>query len=257
MFNKAAPRRAFEDVVAQIHDAIVQGRLKPGDRLPPQRELKELFQVSRATVLEALRVLEKVGLIVIRPGTTGGAFVSHATSDNVADSLLLLLSLEAVSLEELAEFRERVEGGTAYWAAERATDAELEDLKGRLRKLHAMARERAPWADFLAEDFKLHQAVAEYSDNLPSVATMKAITRAMKEAYTYISHGLYDKVLEDIGGIVEAIVERNPQLAEERMKAHIAYFNEDMMGNWQATRRPRNAQHAANSIAEHAQAVPS
>lgn len=234
MFVKAAPRRAFEDVVEQVRQAIVEGRLRPGDRLPPQRELKEMFQVSRATVMEALRVLEKAGLVAMRPGTAGGAFVSHATSDNVADSLLLLLSLEAVSLQELAEFRERVEGGTAYWAAERAVEAEIADLQERFRKLRIMAGERAPWADFLAEDFKLHQAVAEYSDNLPSVATMKAITRAMKEAYTYISHGLYDKVLEDIGGIVEAIARRDPRLAEQRMKAHIAYFNEDMMANRQA-----------------------
>ena len=58
MFCKASTRRAFEDVVEQIREAIVEGRLKPGDRLPPQRELKDLFQVSRATVMEAMRVLE-------------------------------------------------------------------------------------------------------------------------------------------------------------------------------------------------------
>ncbi len=234
MFNRAETRRAFEDVVEQIRDAIIEGRLKPGDRLPPQRELKDLFQVSRATVMEALRVLEQAGLITIRPGTTGGAFVSHATTDTLADSLLLLLHLNAVSLEELGEFRERVEGGTAYWAAQRADEGQLQDLRNRLALLNEMARARASWAAFLAEDFKLHRAVTEYSKNRPSIATMKAITRAMNEAYTYISHGLYDKVLSDMGGIVEAICQRQPELAEKRMKAHIAYFYEDMMANRQA-----------------------
>lgn len=231
MFYKAATRRAFEDVVEQIREAIVAGRLKPGDRLPPQRELKELFQVSRATIMEALRVLEKADLITIRPGATGGAFVSHATTDTLADSFLLLLDLAEVSIEELGEFRERVEAGTAYWAASRATDDQLRDLQARYQLLCDLAASKAPWPTFLAEDFNLHHAVAEYSRNRPSVAAMKAITLAMKEAYTYISHGLYDKVLADVGGLVEAICERNPELAEQRMKSHVAYFYEDMMAN--------------------------
>lgn len=234
MFNKASTRRAFEDVVEQIREAIVAGRLMPGDRLPPQREMKEMFQVSRATIMEALRVLEKADLITIRPGTTGGAFISHATTDTVAESILLLLSLEGVSIEELGEFRERVEGGTAYWAAQRAEAAELDDLRSRMARLRQMASVSTPWANFLAEDFALHHAIAEYSRNRPSVATMKAITRAMQHAYSYISHGLYDRVLLDTGGIVEAICSGEAELAEERMKSHIRFFYEDMMANWRS-----------------------
>lgn len=234
MFNKASTRRAFEDVFHQVREAIVDGRLKPGDRLPPQRELKELFQVSRATVMEALRVLEQAGLITIRPGTTGGAFISHATSGTVADSLLLLLDLNEVSLEELAEFRERVEGGTAYWAASRADDAAVATLEDHLRKLRALADVGTPWSFFLAEEMKIHWAVAEYSGNRPSVVTMQAITRAMQEAYTFISPGLYEKVISDFQAILEAIRLHDPALAEERMKAHIAFFNQDMMANRKA-----------------------
>lgn len=234
MFAKASTKRAFEDLVEQVTQAIVQGRLKLGDRLPPQRELKEIFQVSRATVIEALRVLESTGLISIKTGTSGGAFVTRASSDTLADSLLLLLNLEAVSLEELGEFRERVEGGTAYWAALRASDEQIRDLDEQYDCLCAMATARTPWAVFLAQDFTIHQILADYSRNLPAVATMRAITRAMQDAYTYISHGLYDKVISDIGGIVEAVSNRRPDLAEERMKQHIAYFNKDMMANRQA-----------------------
>ncbi len=243
MFAKASTRRAFEDVFHQIREAIVDGRLKPGDRLPPQRELKELFQVSRATVMEALRVLEQADLITIRPGTTGGAFVSHATSGTVADSLLLLLHLNGVSLEELAEFRERLEGGTAYWAASRADEAAVAALEGHLQTLRSLADVGTPWGSFLAEEMKMHWAIAEYSRNRPSVATMQAITRAMKEAYTYISPGLYNKVISDMEDILDAIRLRNPALAEERMKAHIAFFNQDMMANRKALtsqrRKPR------------------
>lgn len=240
MFNKASTRRAFEDVVEQIREAIVSGRLMPGDRLPPQREMKEMFQVSRATIMEALRVLEKADLITIRPGTTGGTFVSHATTDTLAESILLLLSLEGVSMEELGEFRERVEGGTAYWAAERATEVELEDLRARMERLKSMASVGTPWSDFLAEDFALHHAISEYSRNRPSVATMKAITRAMRHAYTYISDGLYDRVIADVSGIVGAICDRQADLAEQKMKAHIRFFYEDMMTNWRSRSEAKN-----------------
>ncbi|MHB8991455.1 MAG: FadR/GntR family transcriptional regulator [Chloroflexota bacterium] len=231
MFRKASPKRAFEDVALQIREAIVQGRLQPGDRLPSQRELKELFQVSRSAIMEALRVLEKADLITIRAGATGGAFVSHATSDTVAEALLLLLSLEGVSLAELAEFRERLEGGTAYWAALRADEKKLELLERRLSRLEELAAARTPWGAFLAEEMRFHWDVAEGSANRPSVATMKAITRAMEEAYRFISPGLYQKVLSDIRGIFEAIRNRQPEVAEQRMKSHIAYFNDNMMAN--------------------------
>lgn len=231
MFTKASTTRAFEDVVRQIRGAIVRGELQPGDRLPSQREMKEMFQVSRAAILEALRVLEEADLIVIRAGATGGAFVSHATSDTVAESIRLLLSLEGVTLKELAEFRERLEGGTAYWAAERADDATLLQFEGRLAKLKELAAARTPWATFLAEEMAFHWAIAEASGNRPSLSTMKAITRAMKDAYAYISPGLYEKILSDIGGIFEAIRAHQPEVAEERMKTHIAFFNDDMMSN--------------------------
>lgn len=231
MFRKASPRRAYEDVAHQIRDAIVQGRLQPGDRLPSQRDLKEMFQVSRSTVLEALRMLEEADLITVRAGASGGAFVSHATADTVADSLLLLLSLERVSLPELAEFRERLEGGTAYWSALRASEKDLKTLEQHVSNLRRLAAAKMPWPAFLAEERKFHWAVAEFSGNRPSFATMKAITRAMEEAYSYISPGLYDKVISDISDIYEAIRTRQPELAEERMKRHIAFFNNDMMAN--------------------------
>ncbi len=244
MFSKASPKRAYEDVVRQIREAIVEGRLQPGDRLPPQRELKGLFQVSRAAIMEALRVLEKADLITIRSGATGGAFVSHATSDTVAESLMLLLSLEGVSLAELAEFRERLEGGTAYWAALRADEEKLQLLERRLRRLAELAEAATPWSIFLAEEMEFHWAVAECSGNRPSVATMKAITRAMREAYGFISPGLYQKVLSDMDGIFEAIRTRQPEVAEQRMKSHIAYFNDDMMANRSRSRQPQLTRYA-------------
>ena len=90
MFRTARQNRVYQDIVEQIQDAILNGQLKVGDMLPPERELKEVFQTSRGTLREALRVLEERGLIEIKLGTGGGAVVKAVSSDRVAESLDLL-----------------------------------------------------------------------------------------------------------------------------------------------------------------------
>ena len=110
MFQKAKQNRIFQNVVAQIQEAILSGDLKTGDTLPPERALREMFQVSRGTLREALRVLEQRGLIEIKLGMSGGAVVKALTTREVSRSLDLLIRYQRVSLRDLAEFREGVEG---------------------------------------------------------------------------------------------------------------------------------------------------
>ena len=80
LFRAAKQNRIFQDVVEQIQEAIIEGHLKVGDRLPPERELKEMLQTSRSTLREALRVLEQKGLIEIKLGMGGGAVVKAAAA---------------------------------------------------------------------------------------------------------------------------------------------------------------------------------
>ena len=110
MFQKARQNRIFQDVVEQIQEAILQGTLNPGDKLPPERELKEMFGASRGTLREALRILEQKGLITIKIGVAGGAVVNALSTDQVSESLDLLIRYQKASLKDLAEFREGVEG---------------------------------------------------------------------------------------------------------------------------------------------------
>ena len=105
MFRQARQSRIFEDVIDQIQEAILTGELSVGDKLPAERNLKEMFRTSRGTLREALRVLEQKGLITIKTGTNGGAIVKCPTTDQITESLTLLLRYEKVSLRDLAEFR--------------------------------------------------------------------------------------------------------------------------------------------------------
>ena len=128
LFIKARQSRIFQDVVEQIQAAILGGGIAPGDKLPPERELVDVFGTSRPTVREALRVLEQKGLIEIRLGVRGGAYVRTPNSELMAENLAMLIRTESVSLAHLAEFRQGIEGLVAGLAALRATANDIEIL---------------------------------------------------------------------------------------------------------------------------------
>jgi GntR family transcriptional repressor for pyruvate dehydrogenase complex len=166
MFRKTKQNRVFQDVVDQIQDAILQGTLNPGDKLPPERELTEMFGASRGTLREALRILEQKGLVTIKTGVAGGAVVNALSTDQMSESLDLLIRYQKVSLKDLAEFREGVEGLVAGLAAERA---EGEDI-ARLEELLAEAkihREQgiSRWDEFIEADNRIHLTLAHIAGN--------------------------------------------------------------------------------------------
>jgi DNA-binding FadR family transcriptional regulator len=94
MFQKTKHNRMYENVVEQVKNAILDGKLKPGDKLPTEKELKDLFDVSRGTLREALRVLEQRGLITIKTGANGGVFVKSPTAQEASRSLDLLFQYQ-------------------------------------------------------------------------------------------------------------------------------------------------------------------
>jgi DNA-binding FadR family transcriptional regulator len=125
MFQTAKQTKIFQDVVEQIQEAILDGRLKAGDTLPAERELKQMFNISRGTLREALRVLEQKGLIQIKLGVGGGSVVKAVDTDQISESLGLLIRSQKVSLNHLAEFREDVEGIVAANAARTSMTPEI------------------------------------------------------------------------------------------------------------------------------------
>src|SRR5207244_1653659 len=128
VFTPVHQARASGEIVSQIERAIFAGELHAGDRLQSERELAEQFGVSRITVRDALRVLEARGLIRVKVGATGGAFVAEANVDRVAESISTMIQLKRMTLSELAEARTVVEAATAELAAQRADAAALSRL---------------------------------------------------------------------------------------------------------------------------------
>jgi DNA-binding FadR family transcriptional regulator len=133
MFQTAKPTKVFQEVVSQIEEAILNGRIETGQTLPAERELKAMFQISRGTLREALRVLEQKGLIEIRLGVGGGSVVRSVDAGRVSESLGLLIRSQKVSLGHLTEFRAGIESSIAAQAAEQRSAADVRQLKDLLK----------------------------------------------------------------------------------------------------------------------------
>src|SRR4051795_5847796 len=129
LFAPITVARASSAITDQIRAAIVGGRLQEGARLAPERELAEQFGVSRVTVRDALRSLEAMGLIEVRVGARGGAFVTVPTGSVVGQTMSDMMIMKAITPEDVVEARLVVELGTVTLACARATDDDLAELK--------------------------------------------------------------------------------------------------------------------------------
>ena len=128
LFSPVSTGRISEIIVEQIRELIRKGSLIPGARLPAERELCERFGVSRVTVREALRVLEATGLIDIRIGARGGAFVTAPSAARVGEGITDLMTMSSLSAVEVTEARRILELGVIPLVCERADQADLDAL---------------------------------------------------------------------------------------------------------------------------------
>jgi GntR family transcriptional repressor for pyruvate dehydrogenase complex len=162
MFKAVSLNRVSQVIVDQIRLLLREGRLKPGDRLPSERDLCERFGVSRVTVREALRVLEANGLVDIRVGARGGAFVTSPTSQQIGAGLADLLNLSPLTAADVTEARQVFELGIIPLLVERATDEDIAALR-EMVAVHKAALERGEYDMSMSADF--HARVAACTHN--------------------------------------------------------------------------------------------
>jgi GntR family transcriptional repressor for pyruvate dehydrogenase complex len=232
LFSKAKQNRIFQDVVDQIQEAILTGRLKAGDKLPSERELGETFATSRGTLREALRVLEEKGLIEIRLGTSGGAFVKKASSRQMSASLALLIRSDLVCLEHLAEFREGVEGTVTALAAERADDDDITLLK----ELLAEAKQHyekgiGHWRAFVRVDERIHMVLARICGNPLYIFILETLHDNIHRYYDKFLPGGPNQLEEnyqDLCSIVGAVADHRTSDAMRLARVHVRRFNRYM-----------------------------
>ena len=231
MFTSAKRTRSFEDVVEQVRNAVLDGRLKKGERLPNERELCRIFGISRATLREGLRALEALGVVEVRPGSAGGAFATEPRADQVGLALEALIRFSDATAHDLAEFRVSFEGESAYWAALRATPDDVAALQEIVREYKALIRDDGVAWPVLAElDVKFHDAIAHASHNQVRVAIMLGISRALFRASTslepYVDPTLRRSIGRELAAITAAVRAHDERLARLRMRRHVKKYSD-------------------------------
>lgn len=173
MFEPISPVRAYERVVEQIEQAVLTGRLRPGERLPSERELMAQFGVSRSTIREALRVLQSSELVRSRPGDPRGPEVLAASPATLQKSLNRLARTETLGLAELLQFRMVIEGSAYRLAAELRTEDDLGELAEALTAM--VDNLDGSYTEFSRADVTFHDIVARASRNALIVVCGKVV----------------------------------------------------------------------------------
>ncbi len=234
-FKKIKPSRIFQNVVDQIQVAIIDGRLQPGDTLPPEMKLKDMFETSRGTIREALRVLEQKGLVDIKIGVGGGAVVKSVDTRTIAEGLYLLVQCQKISSEHICEFREGVEGMVAALAAERATKNDIKQLQDLIEKAAQFFKNSdRDWQKFVKIDVRVHIAIAEIAKNPVFSAVLQMVHEDILGFYDRFAlkgEQVLKENYEDLYNIVQAIESGKADQAKFLAREHVRKFHHIMQNS--------------------------
>lgn len=215
-------RKIYEQIVDQIGQLVAQGQLKPGDRLPSERELVERFQVSRASIREAISALEMMGLIEVRSGE--GTFIRQVNIESVVTPLAWMLFIEKDTDLELYEARKILEVQAAGLAAERADEDEISEM---FEALEIMRKDLESHHLGEEADHHFHYAIARATHNKILFRLMNTLSDTMKKALKSSRSKLYEhedtpeKLFQEHLAIFQAIKNRDAEQAQKLMLDHL------------------------------------
>lgn len=218
-------KRIYEDIVAQIQGLLADGDLKSRDQLPPERELSERFQVSRASVREAIRALESMGLVEIRSGE--GTYISASIETLLTPLASAILQQKDVLLD-IFEARKIVEPEIASLAAERANPEEVEHLEAILKE---QARQIAEGETGVEADTAFHSTLAQAAKNKVFLRLNDAIVDSLHETRerSLHTHGRPARSLAGHREILEAVRAKDPAKAREAMLEHLEAIEHNVL----------------------------
>lgn len=210
------------DVLArELRERILSGELEEGAPLPAERELVKQTQMSRATVREALRILEVQNLVRVKAGRAGGAFVQRPTPSSMAESVSMLIRGRQIRLADLLETREALEPFCAELAARNRTDADLEVLD---RANEAIADLDADLDQFLQANVDWHVGVAVAGHNELLIGFMTALSKAIyagTENAAFVDEKVRATTARAHKSITTAIRNQDAEAAARRMRRHV------------------------------------
>lgn len=218
-FQPIKQEKISTKIAEQIKTLINSGELKPGDALPPERELVKVFNVSRASLREALNTLAGMGFLEM--SQQHRTIVKSLASARITDPLHYLLKEDIQTVFELIEVRKAVETWSAYHAATRATDNDIARLE---KSIECMRLKIEQGLSVVEDDANFHLAISEATHNKIQTHLMFSIYDILKESLgQYLESIKMSDIFDQHCKVVEAVKKKDPDLATVRMREHLDY----------------------------------
>jgi GntR family transcriptional repressor for pyruvate dehydrogenase complex len=217
MFKPIKHVKVSDEIVDQIRNLISQGNLKPGDRLPPERELIREFDVSRPSLREALNSLVAMGFLEIKGKRT---FIRSVASESMQNPLLLLIKADTQKIFDLIEVRKAIEGWSAFLAAQRATEEDINQLGSIIEEMKKAFEKGQSWEK---QDADFHLGIAQATHNTIQTHVMSTIYDLLREsvAKVFKNRTKVKKLLDHHQRIFNAIKNHSPDKAREKTLEHL------------------------------------
>ncbi|MDB5658776.1 MAG: GntR family transcriptional regulator [Cypionkella sp.] len=238
-FLKIDAEKLSQSVVQQIELLILRGILRPGERLPSERELSERMGVSRPSLREAVADLQTRGLLTSRPNA--GIFVADVLGSAFPPALIGLFSAHDEAVFDYLAFRRDMEGLAAERAARLGSDTDLAVVAAIFAKMEAAHSKRDP-SDEAELDASFHMAIIEASHNVVMLHMMRAMYDLLRQGVFYNRQVMFknrlnrDNLLDQHRAINSAIQTRDPQAARDAVAAHLGFVEAAMVDQMKARR---------------------
>jgi GntR family transcriptional repressor for pyruvate dehydrogenase complex len=230
-FQRIEAEKLSHSVVKQIEQLILRGILRPGERLPSERELSERLGVSRPSLREAVAELQSRGLLATK--ASAGIYVGDVLGSAFSPALIQLLSAHDDAVFDYIDFRKDLEGIAAERAAIHGSDTDLKVIDTIFRKMETAHRKRNP-ADEAELDAEFHLAIIEASHNVILLHMMRASFDLLRQGVFYNRQQMFrnrttrDQLLDQHRAINVAIQARDPGAAKAAVVAHLDYVIEEL-----------------------------
>ena len=238
-FEPVQQEKLSHGVVRQIEGLILRGILRPGERLPSERELSERMQVSRPSLREALADLQDRGLLTSKAGA--GVYVAEVLGSAFSPALVTLFATHDEAVFDYISFRRDMEGLAAERAARLASDTDLKVINAIFEKMEAAHQKRNP-SDEAHLDADFHLAIIEASHNMIMLHMMRSMFELLREGVFYNRTVMFkqrmtrDALLDQHRAINQALQNRDPEGARAAIETHLS-FVESALFNQQKTER--------------------
>jgi len=237
LFSPIKQKRISEEIAEQLKALIFEGRLQPGESLPPERELAKSLNVSRVSLREALNTLQGMGLIEIQQGNR--TFVRPITTRSIYDPLVSFCKESSLNILKVFEIRKYLEVGSIALAAQRASENEIKEIGKLLKGMEEDLKHDRLGAK---TDMDFHYVITKATHNEAYIHTMQTIYDLLQEELRLAWGGVFEKqerrqaLFEQHRNIFTAIKERSPEKGIQAAIEHMNYVEE----NWQVTMSGKN-----------------